>query len=116
MKIKIIGCGLSGITSAILLKEKGHDVEIFETRNHIGGNCYDEKKDGITVHKYGSHIFHTNDDDVWKFLNRYTSFNNYNHKVRANTSMGLISIPYNKKTTEQIGREDLQLFWRQSFR
>ena len=105
MKINIIGCGLSGITSAILLKEKGHDVEIFETREHIGGNCYDEKQEGITVHMYGAHIFHTNDDDVWSFLNRYTSFNNYEHKVRANTSLGLISIPYNNKTTEQIGRE-----------
>ena len=45
MRVVIIGCGLSGITSAILLKEQGHDVEIFETREHIGGNCYDEKKE-----------------------------------------------------------------------
>jgi UDP-galactopyranose mutase len=45
MKINIIGCGLSGITSAILLKEQGHDVEIFETREHIGGNCFDKKQD-----------------------------------------------------------------------
>jgi UDP-galactopyranose mutase len=105
MKINIIGCGLSGITAAVLLKDKGHDVEIFESRNHIGGNCYDEKQDGVTIHKYGSHIFHTNDEDVWKFLNRYTSFNNYEHKVRANTSLGLISIPYNNKTIEQIGKD-----------
>jgi UDP-galactopyranose mutase len=105
MKVNIIGCGLSGITAAILLKNKGYDVEIFETRSHIGGNCYDEKQDSITVHKYGSHIFHTNDEDVWEFLNRYTSFNNYEHKVRANTSIGLISIPYNYKTREQIGRD-----------
>ena len=105
MKINIIGCGLSGITSAILLKEQGHDVEIFETREHIGGNCYDEKIDGITVHKYGSHIFHTNDKGVWDFVNRYSKFNNYIHKVRANTKYGLISIPYNKKTAEQIGRD-----------
>ena len=105
MKINIIGCGLSGITSTILLKEQGHDVEIFETRYHIGGNCYDEKVEDITIHKYGSHIFHTNDEEVWNFLNRYTSFNDYSHKVRANTSLGLISIPYNNKTKEQIGRE-----------
>ena len=105
MKINIIGCGLSGITSAILLKEQGHDVEIFETREHIGGNCYDEKQDGITVHKYGSHIFHTPDKKVWEFVNRYSKFNDYIHKVRANTKHGLISIPYNKKTTEQIGKE-----------
>ena len=105
MKINIIGCGLSGITSAILLKEQGHEVEIFETRPHIGGNCYDKKKEGITVHQYGAHIFHTSDEDVWTFLNRYSKFNDYSHKVRANTQLGMISIPYSKKTTEQIGRE-----------
>ena len=105
MKVNIIGCGLSGITAAVILKEKGHNVEIFETRDHIGGNCHDEKIDGITVHTYGSHIFHTNDEEVWAFLNRYTKFNDYSHKVRANTSLGLISIPYNKKTIEQIGKD-----------
>jgi UDP-galactopyranose mutase len=105
MKINIIGCGLSGVTAAILLKEQGHDVEIFETRNHIAGNCYDEKQDGVTVHKYGSHIFHTNDEDVWEFLNRYTKFNDYKHKVRANTKEGLLSIPFSKKTEKQLGRD-----------
>ena len=105
MKICIIGCGLSGVTSAILLKEQGHDVELFEARDHITGNCYDKKIDGITVHQYGSHIFHTPHQDVWDFVNRYSAFNNYEHKVRANTKYGLISIPYNKKTTEQIGKD-----------
>jgi UDP-galactopyranose mutase len=105
MKIAIVGSGLSGITSAILLKEKGHDVEIFECRNHIGGNCYDRDVNGVKVHQYGAHIFHTNDEEVWSFLNRYTKFNNYVHKVRANTKLGLISIPYSKLTTQQIGRE-----------
>ena len=55
--------------------------------------------------KYGSHIFHTPDKKVWEFVNRYSKFNDYTHKVRANTKYGLISIPYNKKTTEQIGKE-----------
>ncbi len=105
MKVNVVGCGLSGITAAIILKSQGHAVEVFETRSHIGGNCYDEKKDGITVHKYGSHIFHTNHRDVWDFVNRYSSFNNYVHKVRANTKLGLISIPYNKKTVKQIGKD-----------
>lgn len=105
MKAKIIGCGLSGITSAIVLKEQGYDVEIFDTRDHIGGNCYDTKINNITVHKYGAHIFHTNDDQVWNFLNRYTKFNNYEHRVRANTELGLISIPYNYHTRDQIGKD-----------
>ena len=105
MKINIIGCGLTGVTAAIILKEQGHDVEIFELRDHIGGNCYDSKIGGVTVHKYGSHIFHTNDEDVWKFLNRYTKFNNYVHRVRANTKEGQISIPFSKKTAEQLGKD-----------
>ena len=105
MKIAIVGSGLSGITSAILLKEKGHDVEIFECRNHIGGNCYDSDVNGVKVHQYGAHIFHTNNEDVWSFLNRYTKFNNYVHKVRAHTELGLISIPYSRLTSKQIGRE-----------
>ena len=105
MKINIIGCGLAGVTSAILLKEQGHDVEIFEMRDHIAGNCFDKKQEGVTVHMYGAHIFHTPDKEVWDFVNRYSKFNNYEHKVRANTKHGLISIPYNKKTAEQIGKD-----------
>ena len=105
MKYNVIGCGLSGVTAAILLKEQGHEVEIFETRPHIAGNCYDHRIDGAMVHEYGSHIFHTNDKEVWDFLNRYTKFNDYKHKVRANTKEGLVSIPFSKKTAEQIGRD-----------
>lgn len=105
MKVNIVGCGLSGVTTAILLKEQGHNVEIFESRDHIGGNCYDEKMDDIMVHKYGLHCFHTNDKEVWDFLNRYTKFNNHELRARANTKLGLISIPYNKKTEEQVGRD-----------
>lgn len=106
MKVNIIGCGLSGVTAAILLKEKGHDVEIFECRDHIAGNCFDKKNDdGVTVHEYGSHIFHTNNERVWEFLNRYTKFNDYQHRVRANTKEGQISIPFSKKTAEQLGRD-----------
>ena len=102
MKANIIGCGLSGITSAIILEQKGYDVEIFDSRDHIGGNCYDHKINNITVHKYGPHIFHTNDDEVWSFLNRYTVFNSYVHRARANTKLGLISIPYSLLTEQQI--------------
>ena len=104
MKAKIIGCGLSGIVSAILLKQKGYEVEIFDNRNHIGGNCYDEKIKDITVHKYGPHIFHTNDTEVWDFVNQYSSFNNYTHRARANTKHGLISIPYNLQTRDELDK------------
>jgi UDP-galactopyranose mutase len=105
MRAKIIGCGISGITAGILLKNAGYDVEIYDSRSHIGGNCYDEKIDGVTIHKYGPHIFHTNDDEVWNFVNKYSQFNNYTHKVKANTKYGLISIPYNYTTREEIGKD-----------
>ena len=103
MKATIVGCGLSGVVSAILLKEKGYDVEIFETREHIGGNCYDELIDGVCVHKYGPHGFHTDKKYVWDFLNRYTKFNDVALRVWANTKMGRIPVPFNKASEDLIG-------------
>ena len=102
---KIIGCGLSGITAAILLKEKGYSVTIFETRNHIGGNCYDSKLENTLVHNYGPHLFHTNDEEVFKFLSRYTEWFPFYNRVKGNTKFGLISLPYSKKTIKEIGKE-----------
>ena len=105
MKISIVGCGLSGITSAILLKEKGHDVSIYETRNHIGGNCYDSNLAGTLVHNYGPHLFHTNDEEVFQFLSRYTEWFSFKNRPKGNTKLGLISLPYSKKTITEIGKE-----------
>lgn len=104
-KAIIVGCGLSGITAAVLLKEKGFDVEIFESREHIGGNCYDYKSFGNTVHKYGPHIFHTNDDAVFEFLSRYTKWRDFHYKPYGNSYFGIIPLPYSKKTIRKIGRE-----------
>lgn len=105
MKVKIVGCGLSGITAAVLLKERGCDVSIFETRNHIGGNCYDSNIAGTLVHNYGPHFFHTDDEEVFNFLSRYTEWVEYKYKPKGNTKLGLISLPYSKKTSEEIGWE-----------
>lgn len=103
MKAVIVGCGLSGITSAILLKEKGYDVEIFDTRHHIGGNCYDKKVEGVMVHQYGPHGFHTNNEKVWKFLNKYSKFNDVCLRVMGNTADGLIPLPYSPASEKIIG-------------
>ena len=105
MKVNIVGCGLSGITSAIILNEKGYEVTIFEARNHIGGNCYDSNLAGTLVHNYGPHLFHTNDEEVFTFLSRYTEWFDYKNQPKGNTSLGLISLPYSKKTAKDIGRE-----------
>lgn len=105
MKIKIVGSGLSGITCAILLKERGHQVEIFESRNHIGGNCYDSNVSGTMMHNYGPHIFHTDDEDVFSLLSRYTEWMPFKLQPKGNTYLGEISLPYSKKTIKEIGRE-----------
>jgi len=106
MKINIVGCGLSGITSAIVLKSLGHQVEIFEKRNHIGGNCYDTSVNNVRTHVYGPHFFHTNNEGVWSFLNRYTKFNDLKNRPWADTEKyGLIPIPYSQKTISHIGKE-----------
>lgn len=75
MKYLLVGAGLY---NAVIYQRLIHefnvnplDITIIEKRQHIGGNCYTEKLDGITVHKYGAHIFHTSDEDVWKFANRF---------------------------------------------
>ena len=103
MKSVVVGCGISGITAAILLKEKGYDVEIFDTRHHIGGNCYDKKIEGVMVHQYGPHGFHTNNEKVWKFLNKYSKFNNVCLRVMGNTAKGLIPLPYSPASEKIIG-------------
>lgn len=104
MKINIVGCGLSGIVAACLLKNK-HEIKIFETRNHIGGNCYDSDMYGILVHNYGPHIFHTNDDEVFNFLSQYTEWIPFKLQPKGNTKIGKISLPYSKKTISEIGKE-----------
>jgi len=105
MRINIIGCGLSGITAAVLLKKRGHHVEVFENKNHIGGNCYDSNVCGTMVHNYGPHIFHTNDEEVYRFLSEYTEFLPFEYKPYADSRLGMVSLPYSQKTVSQLGRE-----------
>lgn len=104
MKINIVGCGLSGITASALLKDK-HRIKIFDTRSHIGGNCYDAKWGDMLYHQYGPHIFHTDDEEVFQFLSKYTEWFDFKYQPKANTELGMISLPYSKKTIKEIGRE-----------
>lgn len=105
MKFHIVGAGLSGSTAARLLADSGHQVEVWETRSHVGGNCHDECIDGVTVHRYGPHLFHTDNEEVWRFLSRFTAWTDNSHKVVADTALGRIPIPYSRVTAERIGRE-----------
>jgi UDP-galactopyranose mutase len=103
--VKIVGCGLSGIVAAVLLKEKGYHVKIYETRNHIGGNCYDSNVSGVMMHNYGPHIFHTDDEEVFALLSKYTDWTPFALQPKGNTSLGQISLPYSRKTVSELGRE-----------
>lgn len=78
MNCIIVGCGISGATIGRVMADKGHNVEIWERRNHIGGNMYDYVDEhGILVHKYGPHIFHTSNEEVWSFVNRFSDWKPY---------------------------------------
>lgn len=101
MKIIIVGAGLAGATAAFKMKSLGHDVKVFEKRNHIGGNCFDSKIGNIMVHNYGPHIFHTNNHEVWNFVNNFSKFKKYFHSVIARTSIGDYTIPFNKNFLEK---------------
>ena len=93
----IAGAGFSGMTLARALAEKGVKVLVLEKRDHIAGNAYDEKDEqtGLTVHRYGPHIFHTRDKAVFDFLSRFTDWNGYEHKVLANIYGKFMPVPFN---------------------
>ena len=99
----VTGCGLSGAVIARVLADNGEKVLVIDRKNHIAGNIYDYNDDnGICVHKYGSHIFHTNNEKVWKFLNKFTSFNTYMHRVVALIDGIETTIPFNINTLYDV--------------
>ena len=102
-KISIIGAGITGITLAERFASKGSKVLIIEKRNHIGGNCYDFKdKNGIIVHKYGPHIFHTNYKEVWDYLSQFTDWIYYQHKVLGFIDEKFVPIPFNLNSLYEL--------------
>ncbi len=104
----VIGAGFSGVTIARLLADKGEQVLIIDKRNHIAGNSFDYKdKNGIVIHKYGSHIFHTSNHKVWNFLRRFSDFNTYLHKVKAVIDGIETCIPFNLDTIKDLFPESL---------
>ncbi|MFZ9152890.1 MAG: UDP-galactopyranose mutase [Candidatus Fonsibacter ubiquis] len=98
----IIGCGLFGSTFARLATDAGKSCLIIDKRNHIAGNCYTEKVEGINVHKYGPHIFHTSNQKVWEFVNKFSNFNNYINSPKAFSKGKLYSLPFNMNTFYEI--------------
>jgi UDP-galactopyranose mutase len=106
----IVGCGFAGSVLAERLATQ-HDARILmiDKRDHIGGNAYDEKNaDGNLYHKYGPHIFHTNSDEVFDYLSRFTEWRPYEHRVLANVRDQLVPIPINRTTLNELFGLDLK--------
>ena len=104
MKVLCVGAGLSGAVIGRHLAEAGHTVQIVDARDHIGGNCHTERdpETGVLVHVYGPHIFHTDDEEVWEYVNAYETFLPYKNRVKATTGGAVYSLPVNLHTINQF--------------
>lgn len=98
----IVGSGLFGTTFARQAMDAGKTVLVIDRRNHIAGNVYTELIEDINVHKYGAHIFHTNDKMVWDYLNRFSTFNRFTNSPVANYKGELYSLPFNMYTFNKM--------------
>lgn len=115
--IVIVGAGISGIVIAEQISSKlDIPIIILEKRNHIGGNCFDDySKEGLLVHKYGPHIFHTDNENVWNYLSNFTQWKNIEIKVKALINKKLISIPINRNTLKDLYDKDFSKEEMQSY-
>lgn len=98
----IVGAGLYGATFAHQASLKGKKCLVIDCRNHIGGNLYCQNIDGINVHKYGAHIFHTSDKNIWDYVNSLVEFNRYTNSPLANYKGKLYNLPFNMNTFYQL--------------
>jgi len=98
----IVGAGLFGATFAYEAKKRGKSCLVIDKRNHIGGNIYCESIEGINVHKYGAHIFHTSDKAVWEYVNQFAEFNNYINSPVAIYKDELYNLPFNMNTFSKM--------------
>ncbi len=98
----VVGSGLYGSVFAHEAKKKGKKVLVIDKRNHIGGNIYTEKIEDINFHKYGAHIFHTNNKEVWYYVNQFATFNRFTNSPVANYKGELYSLPFNMYTFNKM--------------
>ena len=98
----VVGAGLFGAIFAHEANKRGKKVLVIDKREHIGGNIYCEKIEDINVHKYGAHIFHTNDKKVWEYINRFAEFNNYINSPVAVYKDELYNLPFNMNTFSRL--------------
>lgn len=98
----IVGAGLFGSVFAHEATKKGKKCLVIDKRNHLGGNIYCEEKEGINLHKYGAHIFHTNDKKIWDYVNSFVAFNRFTNSPMANYKGELYNLPFNMNTFYQL--------------
>ena len=98
----IVGAGLFGSVFAYEAKRAGKKVLVIDKRSHVGGNAYTEEMEGIQVHRYGAHIFHTSDERVWNYMNRFAVFNRYTNSPVARYRDELYNLPFNMNTFHAI--------------
>ena len=98
----VVGAGLFGAVFARQAADAGKRVLVIDRRGHIGGNIYTEEVEGIQIHKYGAHIFHTNNKAVWQYVSRFADFNRYTNAPVANYRGELYSLPFNMYTFYQM--------------
>jgi UDP-galactopyranose mutase len=98
----IVGAGLFGATFAYEATKRGKKCLVIDKRNHIGGNIYTEEVEGINVHKYGAHIFHTNSKDIWEYVNQFAEFNRYTNSPVANYNGEIYNLPFNMNTFNKL--------------
>ncbi|CUH42691.1 UDP-galactopyranose mutase [Ruegeria atlantica] len=104
MQFLMVGAGLSGAVIGRQLAEHGHDVTVVDRRDHIGGNCHTERdaNTDVMVHVYGPHIFHTDDEEVWQYVNQYANFLPYKNRVKTTSRGQVFSLPVNLHTINQF--------------
>lgn len=98
----IVGAGLFGSIFAREMTDAGASCIVIDKRNHIGGNCYTRDSDGIAVHEYGPHIFHTNSDRIWQYMNRWCEFNRFSYRPKVKHNDSVYSFPINMMTLYQL--------------
>ena len=98
----IVGAGLFGAVFACEMKKTGKKCLVIDKRDHIAGNIYCETIDGINVHKYGAHIFHTSNKEIWNYVNQFAEFNNYINSPVARYKDELYNLPFNMNTFSKM--------------
>ncbi len=110
MHVLLVGAGLSGAVIGRRLAEAGIDVTIVEARDHVAGNCHTERctETGVMMHVYGPHIFHTDDEEVWNYVNRFAQFLPFKNRVKTTSKGQVFSLPINLHTINQFYRKTMR--------